>query len=141
MVEPVRVPTKTPPRRPWRNRWRGFNPKLHPLLAIGISLGFVALFLPNPSREIEAHHEDQILERLRSDALDPDHGPLFWLTQRQQETPLYAQALALCSEPVFRLRSNCLAILRLEELATSRVREEIPLERIAEPPPITEGER
>ncbi len=113
MVEPLMET-----RSPWWKRFNPhWNPKLHPLLAVGIGLGFVALFLPGSGPQVEQHSDTEILARLRANRIDPDHGPLFWLAQQRQATPLYTEALAQCSASIVRLQPSCLAILRLEELA------------------------
>jgi len=104
----------------WRQLKKRLNPKLHPLLAVGIGLGFVALFLPGGGPRPERHSDAEILERLTANRIDPDHGPLFWLAEQRRDTELYAQALARCAAPLTRLQPSCLAILHLDELTRTR---------------------
>ena len=137
MVEPVMGA-----RKPWRERFNPhWNPKLNPLLAVGIGLGFVALFLPAGGTPKEQHSDAEILARLRANRIDPDHGPLFWLAEQRQATPLYTQALAQCSHSIVRLQPSCLAILRLEALAQPTPTTSAPEFELPTPPPTPEEPR
>ena len=121
----------TPLDRPRRRR---FNPKLHPLLAVGIGLGLLVLLMPHRPPEAEEHSDAEILAALTAGELDSAHGPLFWLAEQRRDTPLYTEALARCSKPMFRLQPNCGVLLRLEELAQPAPAPDPALELPAEPP-------
>jgi hypothetical protein len=121
----------TPLDRPRRRR---FNPKLHPLLAVGIGLGLLVLLMPHRPPEAEEHSDAEILAALTAGELDPAHGPLFWLAEQRNESPLYAQALAHCEPPRARLQPNCQMLHRLEALRQPLPEPEVPLALPTEPP-------
>ena len=93
-----------------------FNPRLHPLLALGIGLGVVALFLPSPAREGESHSQEEILARLTSSMPDFDHGPAFWLGEIQKGSALWHEAKKRCAVRLTPSSPNCELLASLESL-------------------------
>lgn len=98
---------------------RRFNPRLHPLAAVGIGLGVAALLLPDPAADLEAHSEAEILERLTAPGIDLQHGPGFWLEEKRRGSRLYAEALARCRRGANTLRPNCRLLLTLDRAGRS----------------------
>lgn len=94
-----------------------FNPRLHPLLALGMGLGVVALFVPSPGRE--SHSTEEILESLASPVPDLDHGPVFWLGEIQAGSELWREAQARCGALPAGLSPNCELLASLEALVRS----------------------
>lgn len=95
---------------------RRFNPRLHPLLAVGIGIGVVALVLPGPAPRGEAHSDEEILARLVAPELDLEHGPTFWLGELARGSALAARAEEVCAEGLHPLQPNCRMLPLLVEL-------------------------
>lgn len=93
-----------------------FNPRLHPLLALGMGLGVVALFLPSPARKSESHSQEEILARLAAPAPDLDHGPAFWVGEIQEGSDLWREAQARCQGVAASPAPNCELLASLERL-------------------------
>lgn len=100
----------------WRKR---LNVRLHPLLAVGIGLGLLALVLPS-APETDRQSDEQILSRLLAPGGEADLSLLFWLRQRQLGSVLWGEARERCAEPAHASLPNCQSLATLERLAASR---------------------
>lgn len=121
--------------REWLARLkRRFNPRLHPLLAVGIGLGLVVLFLPSGHERGEHHSDEEILARLVAEQPDFDHGPGFWLGELRRESELAARARQLCALAEHVERPGC-RLLALLERAGREQPGEVDLGTFVVPPP------
>jgi len=109
-----------------------FNPRLHPVLAMGIGFAVAVLLLPGAGPETERHTPEEILARLVAPESDLEHGPLFWLAHLRVASELATRARALCEQGLYQLRPGCQMLATLEAL-TALPRDVVP---ITQPPPV-----
>ena len=95
---------------------RRFNPRLHPLLALGLGLGLAVLLLPGNRPRGEMHSDAEILDRLTAEAPDPAHSPLFWLAEAHSDSDLWRAALERCGEGLASIRPGCRMLRSVEEI-------------------------
>jgi len=117
-----------------------FNPRLHPLLAVGIGFALAVLLLPAPRREAEHHSAAEILSRLVAPEVDFEHGPLFWLGELRTGSELAVQAQDLCAQGLYSLRPGCRMLASLQRL-TAPVPDAVAIPPTAPAPPdVLQGE-